>query len=46
MMVISLLFTVFAYFQHRQNIVRLIHGNENKLWQKKEEKEAASDEQS
>lgn len=34
MMVISLLFTVFAYFQHRQNIVRLIHGNENKLWQK------------
>lgn len=46
MMVISLLFTVFAYFQHRQNIMRLIHGNENKLWQKKEEKEAASDEQS
>lgn len=44
MMVISLLFTVFAYFQHRQNIVRLIHGNENKLWQKKEEKEAASNE--
>ena len=34
MMVISLLFTVFAYFQHRQNIVRIIHGNENKLWQK------------
>ena len=32
MMVISLLFTAFAYFQHRQNIVRLIHGNENKLW--------------
>lgn len=32
MMIISLLFTVFAYFQHRQNIVRLIHGNENKLW--------------
>lgn len=31
MMIISLLFTAFAYFQHRENIVRLIHGNENKL---------------
>jgi glycerol-3-phosphate acyltransferase PlsY len=40
MMVISLLFTAFAYFQHRQNIVRLIHGNENKLWRTKKEKEA------
>jgi glycerol-3-phosphate acyltransferase PlsY len=36
MMVISLLFTAFAYFQHRQNIVRLIHGNENPLFGKKE----------
>lgn len=36
MMVISLLFTALAYFQHRQNIVRLIHGNENKLGAKKE----------
>ena len=35
MMVISLLFTAFAYFQHRQNIVRLIHGNENKIGAKK-----------
>lgn len=34
MLVISLLFTAFAYFQHRENIVRLIHGNENKLWGK------------
>ncbi len=32
MLVISLVFTVLAYFQHRQNIIRLIHGNENKLW--------------
>lgn len=32
MLVLSLLFTAFAYFQHRQNIIRLIHGNENKLW--------------
>lgn len=32
MMVVSLLFTAFAYFQHRQNIVRLLHGSENKLW--------------
>ena len=39
MMVISLLFTAFAYFQHRQNIVRLIHGNENKLWGGKKETE-------
>lgn len=31
-MVISLLFAAFAYFQHRQNIVRLLHGTENKLW--------------
>lgn len=36
MLVISLLFTLFAYFQHRENIVRLIHGNENKLGAKKE----------
>lgn len=43
MMIISLLFTVFAYFQHRQNIVRLIHGNENKLWKTKKEKEAAAE---
>ncbi|MBR1743637.1 MAG: glycerol-3-phosphate 1-O-acyltransferase PlsY [Lachnospiraceae bacterium] len=40
MLIISLLFTVFAYFQHRQNIVRLIHGNENKLFKTKKEKEA------
>ena len=31
MMVISLVFTILAYVQHRQNIVRLIHGTENKL---------------
>ena len=43
MMVISLLFTAFAYFQHRQNIIRLIHGNENKLWHTKKEKEAAAE---
>ncbi len=35
MLVISLIFTVLAYVQHRQNIVRLIHGNENKLGAKK-----------
>lgn len=43
MIVISLLFTLFAYFQHRENIIRLIHGNENKLWKKKEEKEGMAD---
>ena len=35
MMVLSLIFTALAYFQHRNNIVRLIHGNENPLWGKK-----------
>lgn len=44
MLVISLLFTAFAYFQHRENIRRLIHGSENKLWQKKSEKEASKNE--
>jgi len=44
MLVISLLFTAFAYFQHRENIMRLIHGNENKLWKNKSEKEAAKNE--
>ena len=35
MMVISLLFTAFAYFQHRQNIVRLIMEKRIRLVQKK-----------
>ena len=39
MVIISILFTAFAYFKHRQNIVRLIHGNENKLGAKKKEVE-------
>ena len=38
MMILSLLFTVLAYVQHRQNIVRLFHGTENKIGAKKEEK--------
>ncbi len=44
MLILSLFFTLFAYFQHRENIVRLIHGNENKLGQKKQ-KEANDIEQ-
>lgn len=32
MLVVSLLFTALAYYQHRQNIVRLLNGTENKLW--------------
>ncbi len=32
MVIVSLLFTAFAYFQHRQNIARLLNGSENKLW--------------
>lgn len=34
MLIVSLLFTVLAYVQHRENIVRLIHGNERKLGEK------------
>lgn len=45
MMVVSLLFTAFAYFQHRQNIIRLIHGTENKLWNTKKEKEALAEDE-
>ena len=32
MMVIRLIFTALAYFQHRQNNVRIFNGTENKLW--------------
>ncbi len=32
MLIISLLITALDYFRHRQNIVRLIHGEENKLF--------------
>ncbi len=35
MMAVSLVFTALAYFQHRQNIVRLVRGTENKLGGKK-----------
>ncbi len=34
MLIVSLLFTILAYVQHRENIVRLIHGNERKLGEK------------
>jgi len=34
MMIVSCLFTVLAYFQHRSNIVRLIHGTENPFYGK------------
>ena len=32
---VSCLYTVMAFFQHRQNIVRLMNGTENKIGQKK-----------
>ena len=35
MLVVSIIFTVLAYVQHRENIVRLFHGNERKLGEKK-----------
>lgn len=35
-LIVSLLFTILAYVQHRENIVRLIHGNERKLGEKKD----------
>lgn len=35
MLIVSFAFTVLAYVQHRENIVRLLHGNERKLGEKK-----------
>lgn len=34
-LLIMFLITALAYFQHRANIIRLIHGNENKIGHKK-----------
>ena len=34
MLLVSLLFTILAFVQHRTNIVRLVHGEERKLGQK------------
>ncbi len=38
MIIVTLMFTVSAFYNHRQNIVRLIHHNENKITVKKKEK--------
>lgn len=40
MLIVSLLFTLLGYVRHKDNIVRLLHGNERKLWgdHKEEEK--------
>lgn len=35
--IVSCLYTIMAFFQHRQNIVRLMNGTENKIGQKKHE---------
>lgn len=35
MLMISLCFTILAYFQHRANIIRLLHGQEHKIGEKK-----------
>ncbi len=37
LLILALLFTLLAYFMHRQNIVRLFNGTENKVGQKKKE---------
>ena len=37
-LIVSLLFTILAYIKHKANIIRLIHGTENKLGEKKEKK--------
>lgn len=34
MLIISMIYTVLAFYKHRANIVRLIHGTENKIGQK------------
>ncbi len=36
-MIMAFVFALLAYFQHRQNILRLVRGNERKIGQKKEE---------
>lgn len=38
--IVIFLFASLAFYQHRANIVRLIHGNENKIFSKKSEKQA------
>ena len=40
---VSCMYTVMAFFQHRQNIVRLMNGTENKIGQKKHVSEAVND---
>lgn len=35
--IVILLFTTLAFYRHKANIVRLIHGNENKIFSKKEQ---------
>lgn len=37
LLIFALLFTLLAYFMHRQNIVRLFNGTENKIGQKNKE---------
>ena len=37
-LIVSLLFTILAYIKHKANIIRLIHGTENKFGEKKEKK--------
>ncbi len=39
MILVTLLFTISAFYNHRQNIIRLINHNENKLTVKKKEKQ-------
>lgn len=36
--IIIFLFAALAFYRHKENIVRLLHGNENKLFDKKKEK--------
>jgi glycerol-3-phosphate acyltransferase PlsY len=44
MIIVTALFTVSAFYNHRQNIVRLIHGNENKMTIKKKDPNDKSEE--
>lgn len=42
--IIIFLFTALAFWRHKENIVRLIHGNENKIFdKKKKEQDIASE---
>lgn len=41
--IVILLFTALAFYRHKANIVRLVHGNENKIFSKKKQENISED---